>query len=825
MTNKSIIGLVDLAVEAAEFGYFPIPVSGKAPGFQNWQKHAEAPPKVDDVRELFASLKHTGFGILTGTPAGKTIVDVLTPEGMVIQEESDCVMVAIDIDTDDRAQIDVIIEALPSMASPMIKRGAKGETHFFRVPSGELLTKSGETVSLTGSRAYKIEGGEGLLDYLCVGKQSVMPNSLHPDGMLYTWRFNTSWIQANELPVLNAEDFMRLEAALSTLGWKGKSERTGPKSRNINNIDSLNPISAVNRLALGDLSKWVEDLGLYRGGWDGQKYSAVNGKRASSTGRPMEMRATNLSIHPTGIKDFGSGKSYTPIDLVMEQKGLNLAEAHTWLATRVDEHFIDAQDLGPTLIKPPETSTDAYGDWGEADFSLLSDAPPQVPDFPVECFGAAAPYLVELSAATNVRPDYPAAMLLGAVGALVGKIIVVQVNDEWKELLVCWLAMVGPPSSGKTPSTQRIRQELQQLQKNLIAAHERKIDNAISAALELESTTPERLAELEAERKNSPRYILNDTTCEALAAKESVSLRGLLLDRDELAGLIEGLDRYRAGGDRAFYLEAWQRGAFTLERKGSGTTIIDTHAFSITGGIQPDRLRSLLTHSGDDDGFMARVLVFWPEILPPGRIPTAKVDHSKMTRALERIERLFPRPDTNGEVALTFADEAYSLFDDWYLNEHGVRRGTLGKVGSALGKLPGYVVRLAGSLHILDWSFGGADEQLPAEIDSRHMQAALTLVEDYFVPQIHRVYHGSHLSSEERIADAILQECRKRKTGRFNLREVRRGWGIQGCRTDAAAKTFREATNLLVKANLLREQKGKGGALDYLVNPALHGKP
>jgi hypothetical protein len=82
--------------------------------------------------------------------------------------------------------------------------------------------------------------------------------------------------------------------------------------------------------------------------------------------------------------------------------------------------------------------------------------------------------------------------------------------------------------------------------------------------------------------------------------------------QDEVAGWIEGFERYSSGSSRPFYLQAWNGSTFTKDRVGKGKDdlsaeiCVDNLALSILGGIQPDKL----TKIGDltDDGLLQRFL-------------------------------------------------------------------------------------------------------------------------------------------------------------------------------------------------------------------------
>lgn len=455
--------------------------------------------------------------------------------------------------------------------------------------------------------------------------------------------------------------------------------------------------------------------------------------------------------------------------------------------------------------------------WPDPDWSILQDALPAAPALPLAAFGNAADYLKRAARGANVAPDYPAAMLLAAVGALVGKIYSVRVASDWFEPLALWSVMVGPPGSGKTPAGKPVRKHLHKLQLAVAEQHRIECERDLTLA-EADKAPASELERLRQKIDQPPRYIVNDSTSEALARIEARSPRGLLVERDELAGLIEGLERYSAGVDRAFYLEAWNDGPFTLDRVKAGTITIPDHCLSITGGLQPDRFRSLLTHTGDDDGFCARLLIFWPDALPAGPIPNG-ADHNLLQRALDRISCL-PTPRSSGRHILHLSADGYRALDDWYQSEHAARKQVTGKRGSAFGKLPGYAARISGYLHVLQWAFGEA-ERFPGEIENAHVLAALILIETYFVPQIERAYHGADRSTEEQIAGGILHEAARRKSPIVNLRTARREWGLPGARSKEATAVFKAASELLMDSGWFRRSTRQGGASDFAVNPAL----
>src|SRR5262249_55709553 len=91
------------------------------------------------------------------------------------------------------------------------------------------------------------------------------------------------------------------------------------------------------------------------------------------------------------------------------------------------------------------------------------------------------------------------------------------------------------------------------------------------------------------------RYLVNDATVEKLGALLNENPNGLLVQRDEILGLIQLMDRQGHENDRAFYCEAWNgTGRYVYDRIGRGTLVIESACISLLGGIQPGPLHRYL---------------------------------------------------------------------------------------------------------------------------------------------------------------------------------------------------------------------------------------
>jgi hypothetical protein len=276
--------------------------SGKPQPAKGWDRWCSEQPN-----------EHVIASWVRGIGGGETGLGVACGRGLV----------CIDIDAD--ACMNAVQNALPPAV--VSKRAAKGISLFFK----------GNTSTIR-SMPFDAVGGGRLVDLLSTRRQSVLPNSLHPAGMFYEWvsedtLFDTPLGHLSELPDDVAE---RLAKALAPFGYDATAERP-PLQRAPTTIAARSAAGAsnlwreTNDRALMHLGRWVPALGLFRCRTKPGGYCAVATWRESGTGRPREVRKRNLSIDSRGIADFGDGRTYTPIDLIMAARNLDKFAASNWL--------------------------------------------------------------------------------------------------------------------------------------------------------------------------------------------------------------------------------------------------------------------------------------------------------------------------------------------------------------------------------------------------------------------------------------------------------------------------------------------------------------
>jgi hypothetical protein len=149
-----------------------------------------------------------------------------------------------------------------------------------------------------------------------------------------------------------------------------------------------------------------------------------------------------------------------------------------------------------------------------------------------------------------------------------------------------------------------------------------KIDVELYRAFQNASEVFESLTKEEQKKANErPRQVrlrIEDATIEAAQEVLKNSPNGVLCFQDELSGWFGSMDRYTGRGgmkDRAFWLQAFNGGTYTLDRVNRGSTLIENLSVSLLGGIQPE-LAGKLAADAVDDGLLQRLI---PIVLRRGK--------------------------------------------------------------------------------------------------------------------------------------------------------------------------------------------------------------
>jgi hypothetical protein len=475
--------------------------------------------------------------------------------------------------------------------------------------------------------------------------------------------------------------------------------------------------------------------------------------------------------------------------------------------------------------------------WGEIDPSLLEGGRGDIPVFPVHVLPTAwGQWASDTAESTGAPVDYVVQGLLASVAAVSGAGIEAEVNPGWREPLVLWSALVGLPSSGKSPALGATRRLIEPIEQEMRARdgdrqreHDTKVEQArlledkwkgeCEAALERGAPAPLKPVEATFDDDFIPsQIVVADATIEALVDVVSGNPRGVVLWRDELAAWLGNLGRYSNGSDRPQYLEAWAAASVTINRKSRrGPLHIGRFPVSIIGSIQPDRIAEALY--GADDGMAARFLYAWP-VSPKYRsiLTCPTVDSGSAQVRLKRIAGISGTAEH--PRILYISGEAQALLDAFLSDLHAEAQHNDGLEAGFLGKGRGTVVRLATALALLRWS-EAEETQAPHVIDLDSMRDAAGLWADYFRPHARAVFNQAGATGRDRYLRKAIRWLRTSRTEEISREDIR--CAALGRAVDAEGAD--QVIARLVSANVLRRVKASTSRgrppLRWSVNPAL----
>lgn len=482
--------------------------------------------------------------------------------------------------------------------------------------------------------------------------------------------------------------------------------------------------------------------------------------------------------------------------------------------------------------------------WPNVDFSVIRDDRGGPPAFDWDAVPLAwRHYVADTAADCGAPADYVYAGLVAVASAALGNARRVSPWAGWIEQAHLWFCLVGNPSSGKTPALKPFRDAARALERAeepgydaQLAAHERDATEAAAimgrwkvevkdAAMAGKSPPDQPARAVAPDPPKPPRLVATNATTEALADLLAANPKGILLDRDELAGLIGQFDKYGgAGDDRAFYLETWNGGRFVVDRKKTpGRPLrIEFASLAVIGGIQPDRLHEILR--SPDDGLAARFIYVFPESVPPCRpVKAGFAERAALLQsALSRLRALSLDETEHG----AFQPRVVGLSEPGRVILDAVRRevwqansADAGLTAGWRGKTPGRLLRLALVLEFLAWSVTGGPEPVVIS-DTAVRQAADYL--DYATAMFERVLGNMALDTATRDAARAARWIAENKPATVNGRDVSKQPGLSRLRD---TEVRRRAFAVLVETGWIRQAlpaPGVGRKPDsWEVNPAI----
>lgn len=506
-----------------------------------------------------------------------------------------------------------------------------------------------------------------VLEFRCAsanGKtvQDLLPPSIHPDTLKpYTWGGKGDW---KKLPTIPFNLFMvwkrKINSTADDLSASGSSSAPN-NNNNPSEITVQNLRSALNHLRSDDRELWIKigmalkSLGeIGRGLW--LSWSMSSDKyEANSASKTWD------SFAPTKL-------DYRFVFSEAQRKGwINPAKKIESLKIEPDQPSKNdcAPKKLPGQLKPVDKLNSNF-------------LPSSIKDG-----------VVDIAERLSCPLDYVAISVIVGAGTVLGNTVGIlpkEFDSTWVVHPGFWGGIVGLPGSMKTPSliaslkpvyyleeqaANQFAQDLIQYKKD-----KTRFDTELSKFKSGKTT----LFPTEPIEPNKKRYIVNDTTYQALGEIISKNPEGVLALSDELSGLLQSLDTAGQEAARGFYLSGWGGSSnYTFDRVSRGSITLTRYLLSVFGGFQPDRIKAYVrfAQSGNskNDGLLQRFqLLVWPDLDEEFKL----VDRVENKNALQKMHQAITSLRfTNKEKTphlLHFDKDAQQLFNQWYVQNEKLLR-------------------------------------------------------------------------------------------------------------------------------------------------------
>ena len=413
--------------------------------------------------------------------------------------------------------------------------------------------------------------------------------------------------------------------------------------------------------------------------------------------------------------------------------------------------------------------------------------------FPVDALPKpVANMVLAVSRMVGCDPVFAALPAMTMLAGLIGTSRRLMIQRGHYAPAVLWAAIIARSGTAKSPAADPIFSPLAAMQRRRIREYDEAVEQYKQEMMAFRADVKQYEAArrkdaageppMEPERPVQIRYLVRDTTLEALCALLADNPRGLILHADELSAWLGAFDRYsggRGGADRAQWLSIYDAREVIVDRKSAEhrkPVYAPAAAVSVYGTIQPGIASRLLDRDDRDSGLVARLLL----VCPPSRAlrwtgrDLSEAAEQKWAELAQRLLTLEHDIDTDGErtprlVRLTA--DARQLYASFY-DEQADRweQAASDDLAAAISKHRAVAARFALVIHLARWAAG---ERVEADtVDGVSMRSAITLAR-WHTYEAERVYAALGESEEEGERRRLV-ELIERRGGSMSVRDWQR---------------------------------------------------
>ena len=511
------------------------------------------------------------------------------------------------------------------------------------------------------------------------------------------------------------------------------------------------------------------------------------------------------------------------------------------------------------LVLLDQASGDAVATWGTPE-TVLHDA------LPVQSFAhdllpdSLRPWVEDIAHRMQCPIDFVAAPAIVMLGSVIGTGAAVRPKqkDNWTEVPNIWGAAIGRPGQLKSPAISAALSPLYKLDnlaqaewkaamaehKQFVLTNKIKVDllkKKIASDKDIDPTKPngdlneyQRLCGVNTDEPVPKRFHTNDCTIESLGEMLQVNNRGILVEHDELTGLLAGFNRPGREGERQGYLTAWNgTGSHRVDRISRGNIFIPRFCASVFGGIQPDKLEMYLAEAltnQNNDGFIQRLQVMvYPDVMPTSIVVDQSPNEAAAKTVMDivlilanNIQSLGAKQDAEYEIPYFRYEskKAQTVFNKWYLElDRKIAAEEEPLMQEHFGKYRKLVPALSLIFHLVEMAADNIKTSTAIRVESLELALRWSV---YLESHARRVYS---MATNYKVQAAQLL-TKKITAGHlttgFSARDVvRKGWSRLSDLDDVkAACSELEAANWIKRQPIERKRSGRPALPTFDINPA-----
>jgi hypothetical protein len=453
---------------------------------------------------------------------------------------------------------------------------------------------------------------------------------------------------------------------------------------------------------------------------------------------------------------------------------------------------------------------------------------PAITPYPFEAIPSQLCAAIEtISRSHHIEPEIVASIMTGFLTGAIGNTLRVSPREGWSVPLFTWHIIVAETGRGKSPVINTLIERINALQGDAYREYSKKLR---------EYENDLRRVKLKIRIPDKPKlkhYTLSDTTVEGMVKVFKDDPRGVILHRDEIAGLILGLNQYKAkgrGNDRQRLIELFDCKPWKIDRKESVVFIPNTGA-SIVGGIQPRIIPAIFENNSFDDGLIPRFLF---SVSEQNNVVFQREGVSRDVIELWNglLAFCYGIPlnvRENGESGeselapyiLKFNDDALNGFEKYYNDLHRIEPFQPYRIRTFISKTITYCLKFAGLLHVIN-AYPQHDRIYNTAINEKMIRDAVSLAMYYLgqASRIMKLYDRSEQDIDEltrKLVETLHELAGDTKEGRLSLETIRTAFNEK--LPDQAKVSHNKRIGTMLSGLGLCTEKGTGGKYILLWEP------